>query len=337
MSIYVNGRFLVHPRTGVYRYGKEITQRLGSEVSLIRPESDGKGWRGHIWEQWTLPTKIPANNVVWSPASSGPIMQKNHVVTIHDLAVFDHPKWFDSKFANWYRLILPILARKSEKILTISQFSKQRILERFNVPEKKVEVIYPGVGAPFKINPESESPNIKKFLPRDYLLFVGAFQPRKNLTTLIAAWEEIRMQYPELHLVIVGRTYPNFPGVPIPEDERQIQVIRNLNDEELAHTYRNAKALVYPSLYEGFGFPVLEAMAMGTPVIVSNSSALPEVAGNAGLYFDPFSVMDLVQKLRDFLDNIFLQKLYSQKAIQQAGKFSWQQSIKDILKSLNQI
>ncbi len=255
------------------------------------------------------------------------------VTTIHDLA-FEHlPETFTRRGKTQLRLTVRRTARHAAHILTVSEFSRQDIIKTYRLPPDKITVTHNGCEAQFTPQPASdrEAETIKqKFgITRDYLLAVGSLQPRKNLIRLLRAYSMLRTQQPssQLQLVIVGRQLWLYREV-LREIKQQnfaadVIVTGYASDEDLPALYRSAVALVYPSLFEGFGLPPLEAMACGTPVITSNSSSLPEVVGNAALLVNPYKEADLAQAIWKLTNDPMLRAQLRQAGIQQAKQFTW--------------
>ena len=255
------------------------------------------------------------------------------VTTIHDLA-FEHlPETFTRRGKAQLRLTVRRTARHAAHILTVSEFSRQDIINTYRLPLDRITVTHNGCEAQFTPHPalEREAEIIKqKFgIARDYLLALGSVQPRKNLVRLLRAYARLREQQPEfrLQLVVVGRQLWLYKEV-LREIKKQnfaadVIVTGYASDEDLPALYRSAVALVYPSLFEGFGLPPLEAMACGTPVITSNSSSLPEVVGNAALLVNPYEETDLAQAIWKLTNDATLRARLRQAGIQQAGQFTW--------------
>lgn len=337
MPIFMNARATQHPSSGMHRYTTELASRMKGVIEIMGPGWASRGWAGHLWEQIVLPKIIPAGAILWSPANSGPLRCRNQVITIHDIAVLDHPEWYSHTFAAWYRLALPRLAENSQQIITLSEFSKSRIIERLRVPREKVTVIPPGVGLPFlqprKSGPEVEGSKIR----RPYLLALGSFQPRKNLQRLVDAWPKIRGQNPELSLVLLGASDYVFAKTTIETQHDAVWHLKSPDDGQLAALYQGAELLIYPSLYEGFGMPILEAMACGTPVIASNHPALQEAGGADALYFDPLSTNKLAEIILKALHDESLRRKLSEQGLKRAEKFSWERSAKAIQEVLETV
>jgi glycosyltransferase involved in cell wall biosynthesis len=329
-DIVVNGRFLGRRITGVERYGREILRQIGNK---FRVESTrGQGLGGHAWEQFLLPTKLNQHSILWSPANTGPLMIRNQALTIHDLSPLEHPEWFRASFAAWYRLFLPMLARRVRKVFTPSEYVKQKVIRRFGI--KNVTVTPNGVDRSV-FHPEAKQ--TKFDLSECYVLFVGTLEPRKNLNLLLNAWNEIKDDFKETWLVIVGVSRNVFRSVHLSHDVERVRFLGYVDDQTLAGLYANAMLSVLPSQDEGFGLPVLEAMASGTPVIVSDGGALPEVVGEAGLIFSLSNPTELKNALTECLSSAKLRCELKKKGLARAPEFSWQTTAELVWKNLNEI
>lgn len=317
-EIVVNGRFLSRPITGVERYGREILPlfRGRPRVEMTRLN----GLAGHVWEQTRLPAKLKSNSVIWSPANAGPLFVRNQAVTIHDLSPLEHPEWFARGFAAWYRLFLPLLARRARVLFAPSVHVQRKLMARFGV--KQVLVTPNGVDAG-RFHPGATQETYA--FPQKYILFVGSLQPRKNLVGLLAAWQTLKTEFKDLWLMVAGGTGDVFRGVRFLADER-IRFLNYVAETDLPGLYAQAEALVLPSFDEGFGLPALEAMACGTPVIVSNGGALPETVGDAALIFDFAKPHDLTNQLQLCLSEAALRRSLREKGLARAGQFTWQAS-----------
>ena len=207
MRLVVNGRFLSQRVTGMQRYGREIAARLPTQPTIIQPAKPTNGSRGHLWEQAILPWRM-GEGLLWSPCTTGPLSVKNQVVTIHDCAFVDQAHCFSRSFAAWLNFLVPRLARKVRKILTVSEYSKQRIVEVCRVSPDKVLAIYNGVDAKFQPAAADEIAQAKHALglPDQYVLCVGSLEPRKNLRRLLEAWKLLGAEKQGLKLVLAGAT-----------------------------------------------------------------------------------------------------------------------------------
>lgn len=327
--VVVNSRFSSRPITGVERYASEVTKRLGSKVKIIKPRRDRQGFQGHLWEQMILPFLMRDDEVLWSPANTGPLLVKNQIVTMHDISPLDHPEWYSPIFVAWYRLMMPRLAKQAKKIITDSDFSKQRILDRFNIRSEKVIVIPCGVDhTRFRTYSDEEIAKIKEKydLPQTYLLAVGSLNPRKNLSTLFKAWEKIYDVSNAVQLVVVGTTGKAFRSLLLDNFPAQVRFLGFIQDYDLPLLYAGASCFIFPSSYEGFGLPVLEAMAVGVPVIASNATSIPEVIGDAGIQFNPMDVEKLASGIMQILNDDKLRREMIQSGLHRAKLFSWEKT-----------
>lgn len=324
MNLAVNGRFLGQRVTGVERYAREVFARREDPASVITPGRASRGMRGHLWEQSVLPARV-GRDLLWSPCNTGPLAVARQVVTIHDCAFYDQPEGFSRKFAAWYQFLVPRLARRIRKIITISQFSCDRLLEYCRVAREKIVVIPQGVDGRFRpLSPEAIAElRLKVQLPDRYVLFVGNLAPRKNLLRLLAAWELVRPRFPDTSLVLAGARNQVFRDAGLPAPPPGVMAAGYVADEHLPALYCGAECFAFPSLYEGFGLPVLEAMACGVPVLASNVTSLPEVAGDAALLVDPYSVEAIADGLARLLADAALRRELSGRGITRAAEFTW--------------
>ncbi|MGE0129585.1 MAG: glycosyltransferase family 4 protein [Blastocatellales bacterium] len=264
------------------------------------------------------------------------------VATIHDLAFERMPETFTRRGSFQLKLTVRRTAKKAARIATVSEYSRQDLLGIYKLPPEKVVVTYNGIESHF--TPQQASPNEAEQIrqrfgvSRDFLLAVGSLQPRKNLVRLIRAYSKLRSEREDFtpQLVIVGRKLWLTDGI-FDEVNRQrwaddVILTGYVADEDLPALYRAARAFVYPSLFEGFGLPPLEAMACGTPVVTSGVSSLPEVTGDAALLIDPNDEQALANALIEILNNERLRVELREKGIAQAGKFTWRDAAEKTLR-----
>lgn len=327
-EIVVNGRFLSRRITGVERYGREILSYIGSNCRLERTAMNGLA--GHSWEQFILPSKINSQSVLWSPANTGPLWVRDQALTIHDLSTLEHPEWFNKSFAAWYRLFLPILAKRSRVVFTPSDYVKHKVEKQFGI---RNVIVTPNAVNLSRFHPDAKQEALT--LPKRYILFVGSLQPRKNLQLLLQAWHTIKEELDDLWLLVAGDGGSVFKQIEFVADER-IRFLGYVSDTDLPGLYAHATLFVLPSLDEGFGLPALEAMACGTPVIVSNAGALPEVVEDAGLIFEVANVDHLIGAIREILCDNKMRLMLREKGLARAKTYSWQQSAERIWKTLHE-
>jgi glycosyltransferase involved in cell wall biosynthesis len=350
-QIIVNARFVTQSITGVQRFAIEICIRLKkifpdiifvSPKNIIQQEiaqalgviSFGK-FSSHLWEQFELPKYLKQKScpILLNLCNTAPLFYKKNIVCIHDIAFKVNPKWFSPAFVTLYKFLIPRISKRSLKVITVSEFSKKSIVNYTEIPENKVEVVYNGLTQVFL------GANLIscKHSAGDFILAVSSVDPRKNLISLVKAFKKANIN--KLKLVIVGSESKVFASVGLKQEIElcpSIIFTGYLPDDELASLYKKAFMFVYPSLYEGFGIPPLEAMASGTATIVSDTAALPEICGDASLYVNPMDVDDITNKIKLLaIDGALRQKLII-KGYKQIEKYSWEKSAEKIAALLKQ-
>lgn len=320
----VNLRTLGYRITGVQRYVVSLLPHLPSTLVPVKPSRALQGIKGHLWEQLYLPTQL-RHRLLWSPGNTGPFGVSRQVLTVHDASSLDHPEWFERKFALWYAALLPPLIRKVRAVITVSHFSKERIVRLTGVKPERVNVIFNGVDRRLRpADPQSVEQVRTDFgLSRRYILFVGSLDPRKNLKTLLQAWQ--LDAFDGADLAVVGASGHLFPKQQFDAIPRGVRLLGWVEDRVLPALYSGASGFVYPSLYEGFGLPPLEAMACGCPPAVSDIPVHREVCADAAIYFDPLSPEDLADKLESMLrlDGASRAALV-QRGMQRAALYRWE-------------
>lgn len=227
------------------------------------------------------------------------------VTTIHDLVPIKHPQWSHPKIVAVHKRRLKIVEKEIDMVLAVSETTKRDLMEVTNIPSEKITVIYEG-RPNFMVRPDKEITQFRKKhnLPEKFILAIGGVGERRNLS-------RIREAAKDYNLVVSGLDIPWLDG------------------DEVNLLYASANVLVYPSLYEGFGLPILDAFCSGLPVITSNISAMPEVGGKAALYADPYNVSDIRKKIKMILNDNYLRKELIKKGFDQANKFSWEKCAKE--------
>jgi glycosyltransferase involved in cell wall biosynthesis len=268
-------------------------------------------------------------DVFFSPTHYLPIVSPNKsAISILDLSYIHFPELFKPTDLNQLTKWTKYSVGKASKIFTISKASKDDIIKEYKVPGQRIAVVYPGIKAISDMNVIKEKYEIKK----DYVLFVGTLQPRKNIVRLIEAFSRLKR---DIELVIVGKKgwlYEEILSAPKKyQVESRIRFFDSVTDADLPYFYQNAICFVLPSLYEGFGLPVLEAMKYGCPVVTSNISSLPEAGGDAALYVNPQDTDDIREKLELIIDDEKLRKELIRKGYEQIKKFSWEKTAKETL------
>lgn len=260
------------------------------------------------------------------------------VVTVHDLTFLENPTWYKWERALYNKWGVSQSVRRARRIIAVSEATAKELVKRLNVPRDRIDVIYNGVDERFvPLEEGADAPIREKYkLPERYFLFVGTLEPRKNVDRLIRAWARIADKV-AVDLAIVGRdgwkVEPIYKDLNAVEQPERIHRIGFLDHDDLPGVMAAAEALVYPSLAEGFGIPVAEAMACGTPVVTSKISSLPEVAGDAGLLVDPYDVGEIGGAMWRIADSEELRADLSQRCIERAKRFSWKQSAEETLET----
>ena len=293
MALVINGRFLARPITGVERYGRLLLRVIAREwpdSRVIVPkgapeEVDANGLEvvrlgntsGHVWEQVELPRALANGDTLLSPANTGPLRAQRHVPVVHDLAFLHHPEWFNTRFATWYKLLIPRMVRRAERVITVSGTVRSELMRYYGADGERTYVVPPFV-LPSLLDGQGSATT-----ERPYYLVVASLDPRKGIDRALNWYTGLRE--PGFDLIIVGREHRAFAPVAIPEHPG-IHVMKDVDDARLGDLYRGAIALIQPSFYEGFGLPVLEAITLGCPVIASYLNVFTEQFGDAVLVAD---------------------------------------------------
>jgi glycosyltransferase involved in cell wall biosynthesis len=311
---------------------------------------------GKLWTQWRLPLDLYLNphrpDVFFSMTHYAPRFSPiPTVVSVMDVSYVQFAHLFKPKDLYQLRNWTKYSVNNAKRVLTISDSSKNDIINEYHVPEKKVVTIYPGIKAITTLEPRVFGMNhlkAKYAVSDHYLLFVGTLQPRKNIVRLIESFAKV-LKNPELtpemrktlQLVIIGKKgwlYEEILAAPEKYGvTEQVKFLEGIQDDELNIFYQHAICNVLPSLYEGFGLPVLEAMQRGCPVITSNVSSLPEAGGDAALYVDPQNVDDIAEKIVLLVTDKKLRDELIEKGRKQVQKFSWEKAAKETLEVLEKV
>lgn len=301
--IYINGRFLSKKMDGIGRFSVEICKQLkksGLDFKIVIPKwlevKNEEGFeivkfgnlKSHFWEQIDLLRFLKSKErpLLLNLSGLGPLLYKNQIITIHDLSFYENKKWFSKAYTLFYGTTTPILAKNALKILTVSNFSKTEIIKYLQIDDEKIEVIYNAVSNDFdKCSDTIEiSSNVNAILKHKYILTVSSIDPRKNLQRLIDSFLELNIE--DYKLVLVGKTSSLF-NIKLNSNSQDVIFTGFVSDSDLSILYKKCEFFIYPSLYEGFGIPPLEAMKNGCAVIVSDIPSLREVCSNAALYVNP--------------------------------------------------
>ena len=323
----VNARFLAHRVTGVQRYAREIATRLNGHPAMLAP-GNGRGARGHLWEQWALP-RLANGRLLWSPCGAGPLGYRRQVVTIHDLFPIEHPEWYNAAFARWYTYMLRHLAANALHLIAVSHYTKDRIVRLLGRDPETVTVVHNGPAASIQLTGTLEAARAGAALAlpsRRYVLSLSSLESRKNLGGLLEAWRLAQPSLPDnVWLVLAGPQADTavFGQQQLPAIPPRVHFTGFVPEEHLAGLYSGASLFVYPSLAEGFGLPLLEAMRCGLRAVTSNNSSLPEVGGEAAEYVEPTDVRELAAAILRCLPAANAAAAPHQASLAQASRFSW--------------
>ena len=259
------------------------------------------------------------------------------VVTVHDISFVDHPEWFSQRDLRVLSRTVPLSVRKAQRVITVSELCRQAIIEHYRVSPDKVVAIPnaagPGAMALSDDEAHEELAAMGLDWKRPYVLAVGNLQPRKNLVRLIAAMRSMAAASNELDLLVVGPEHYRAEEVlgAAREAAEKIRFTGYVTDRQLAACYSCASAFAFPSLFEGFGIPLLEAMAHGVPVVCSTTGAFPEVCGDAALYFDPLDVNSIDDALTRVVTDSDLRIELVRKGRAREAQFTWRRSAESTL------
>lgn len=290
-----------------------------------------------IQEQLEIPWRVPACDLFWSPHYNiplAPLRAKKRLVTIHDVYHLVHQGslgWHKKCYAN---LMLRQATQRSDHIVTVSYFSRDEIVRTAQALPSKISVIPNGLNSSLFSFPMLSSKQVEVqslySLPEKYMIFVSTLAPHKNLARLLKAWKSVIEKHPDWHLVIVGKRTQYNDDLQVIRQcsslSRCVHYLGTVAEEDLPALYEKAFALVYPSIYEGFGLPPIEAMSMGCPAIVSKAASLPEACGEAALYIDPYDEQDIAQKICTLIENPTLRQTLIEKGRKRIDRFSWEKA-----------
>ncbi len=260
------------------------------------------------------------------------------VLTVHDL-IFRHLPQHHKRLNRWYlNLAMPLYVRRATHLIAVSEATRRDLMAAYGVPAEKITVIYEAADPRFGPRDALEQQTIRANygLPPAYFLYLGTIEPRKNLLRLLRAWEPLYLAGEAPPLVIVGKrgwlSEPFFEAVERSPAREGLILTGYVLDDDLPALIAAATAFVFPSLYEGFGLPPLEAMACGTPVLCSDRSSLPEVVGDAALLFDPTDEEAIRAAMRRLLRDAALREALRRKGLEQAARFSWRRTAEETLR-----
>ncbi|OLL31617.1 glycosyl transferase family 1 [Burkholderia sp. SRS-W-2-2016] len=354
MAFAINGKFTSQSVTGVQRVAYELTRAMqmnsgpGDEPellvpqnavapgALLQPQRRVPGLRGTLWEQITLPLAARGTTLL-SLCNTNPLFKRGQVVMVHDMAVYDVPNGFSREFRLWYRLCFSLLPRTQPTVLTVSTFSKMRICHHLKIDESRVKVVTPGADHLDRIVADPAVIQRLELNKDAYCVIVGSLDPRKNLQGVLDAIERLDHLAGVKFVIVGGKNSRIFSGdgAEPPARSRRIVWAGFVSDGELKSLYENAGCLVFPSLYEGFGLPPLEAMYCGCPVIASARTSIPEACGDAAMYCEATSADDIAAKITQMMSDPELRQRYRSAGLAHAREYRWERSAQKVLDILH--
>lgn len=366
MRIGIDARLVFYHKAGIGQYILRLTQALAQidrddQFVLFKSRKDNthivdqanfktaRLWTPshHRFERWAMSLEIVPFplDVLHSPDFIPPARSRaKSVITMHDLAFLKYPRLLTRDSARYYGQV-DLAARQADHIIAVSESTKRDTVQLLGVPESKITVIHEAAHPLFTpiTNADVLARTREHYrLPQDFVLFVSTVEPRKNLPTLLRAFRRLRDNYKsEAVLAIAGNRGWLFEEVDQIVAQLKlgdaVRFLGGVPNEELVYLYNAAKLFVFPSFYEGFGLPPLEAMACGTPVIVSNVSSLPEVVGDAGMLIAPEDVEGLTVAMWRVLSDEKLQREMREKGLKRAQTFSWTRAARETLAVYHQV
>ena len=350
--IYVNGRFLTQEITGVQRFAEEITvhlQKIRQDITILCPPNVCKSRisnlnnikivgknTGHVWEQYDLPgyLKNTDDSLLINLSNTAPVFYKNKIVTHHDITYKRYPNSYSFKFRAAYNFLIPLILKSSKALITVSEFSKNEICSEYNYDVKKTHVVYNSTSSEFYPKGKRKNSDL-------YILAVSSSNFHKNFHGLINAFKNMSDRK-GVKLKIIGGWNKSFNNPELGSiinnvNSEEINFLGRVSDEELIDLYSNALAFVFPSFYEGFGIPPLEAQACGCPVASSNRASLPEVLSDSVLYFSPDSEKEIITAMELLIRSDEKREELINRGFINVKRFSWANSadkLNDVIREI---
>lgn len=294
------------PQSPFARYAHELAAAYPNIT--LRPIPISPRLLTILWQRLRLPIRVEwligPIDVVHAPDFVLPPTKARTLLTIHDLTFLVEPACAEPNLRRYLSAAVPRSLQRADLIVVDSKATANDLGRLYGIPSRRVRLLYPAVDGRFRPMPAAETAPVRERLrlPDRFLLFVGTLEPRKNLVRLLQAFALVAADNPDLHLVIAGRRgwlYDEiFAAVERSHARERVHFLDFVADDDLPALYNLAEAFVYPSLYEGFGFPILEALACGAPVVTAKVASLPEVAGSAAIMVDPLEVEDIAAGIR---------------------------------------
>lgn len=348
-DLAINGRFITQSLSGVQRFAGEISRAVSqiyreegnsSPPVLFAPEGritetdlpdlpvrQGGRFHGQLWEQLDLP-RLARGRTLLNLGNTAPVLGHKQFIVLHDAAVFAQPDGYSKKFRLWYKLLQTMLCRTSTRIVTVSDFSRSELARYLRISASRISVIPEGGDHIRRTAPDLSILTRHRLTDRPFVLAVGNLAPHKNLRALNVLAETLHQR--DIPLVISGSANPSVFGAGGTLPQPALYVGR-VSDAELHALYQTAACFVFPSLYEGFGLPAVEAMTCGCPVVAAAIPALREVCGDAALYADPLSPASIRDAVLELLDSPQTAETIRSRGQARATDFTWDKAARALL------
>jgi len=341
--LVINCRWMGKEVTGTERYASEVTRQLlqmpGLDITLLVPAAIevpewAKGAKisrsrldGVLFEQFAIPFRTMFRHVL-NMGGPAPILKRNQSVVLYDASVFRFPENFSTGFVAWYKFLYWTLPRVALRIVTISDFSATEISQLVKIPLKDITVATCGSDHADRFVPKH--PHLE--ISGDFVVCVGTLAKRKNLVPIIDKLSESGIRTVVVGASGTSRIFGDEPDTRVPNSN--ITFAGRLTDDEVAWLFDHALALIFPSLYEGFGLPIVEAQARGCPVIAARSSSIPEVIGSGGTMFCPYEPAQAVEAVLALIENPAMRERLAVEGRRNASRFKWRRTAEIIVSQL---
>jgi glycosyltransferase involved in cell wall biosynthesis len=307
--IIINGRFFSRRPTGVDRFAYEVISSINDLIGSSDPAVQGLSFKimlppgvepkqkfahipmetvgrntGQLWEQWDLPCAAPKESLLLNLCNTAPAWRSKQLVVIHDVSTARMPQSYSWVFRTWYAALIPLIYRRSRSVCTVSNFSRKELAALYG-NRSDICVLPEGTDHMARVTPDPGVLVHHQLLERPYVLAVSSLSPHKNFAIVVRAMQI--MGDSNFNLVVAGGQDPKVFASTADDLSAAVKYVGYVSDEELKALYEHAACFVFPSIYEGYGLPPTEAMACGCPVLAANAASIPEVCGDAALYFNP--------------------------------------------------
>jgi len=324
---------------------KDSQESIENVETIKIPYKNSQGFKRNFYQTFVMGKKFCENSILIVTDSKVPLRMPNSAIVlpiITDLAVYEMPEVYKFSRVLLWKMQYRYLLKHTDKFIAVSEYTKNDINRFLGVPKDNIEVVYCSVDEKInKVNDEKTLLNVKEKynLPEKYFLFIGNLNPRKNLVRLYKAFKDVKLRLNIPHkLVIAGEHGWKYKKVlNVLKKDEDVVFTGYIDEEDKSTLYTMADIFIFPSLYEGFGIPILEAQKCGVPVITSNVSAMPEVAGNGALTVNPYDVNDIAKAIEKIVSDEGLKKKLIKEGNKNIERFSWQESANKINKIIESI